>query len=105
MRAWAWLRRCCGRGHWQLEEGCEEALRGVLHELGATVSETDWAVAGAIERTEYTITLGHRRARLTCHTYEGPWLSGDVALVDLIGQRLAERSKAAAPSLPPAPKP
>jgi hypothetical protein len=87
-RAWAFLRRRNARIKLQLAEGSDEALAAVLRDLNAEVSDEDWQVGGAIERTEYRVALGEARAKVVQFSGEGPLIVGDPKLVNLIRERL-----------------
>ena len=93
-RAWAFLLRRKAHIKLQLAEGSDEALAEVLKEIRANISGEDWQVAGAIERTEYQLSLGEARAKVVQFSEEGPLIVGDPELVNLIREQLAARKPA-----------
>ncbi len=76
-RLWAWI----FAARLQIPAARSDALAAALRSLGAEVTEADWQLAGGTERTVFQVTLGARRARLTCDSGEDPVLRGDAALV------------------------
>jgi hypothetical protein len=88
VRAWTWLGRRFGRARVQLDEGVETRLAPALAQLGAHVADEDWSVAGAVERTRWTLVRGNARATLTCYSDEPAVLTGDAALVEAIARAL-----------------
>ncbi len=85
---WSKLRAFLRPARLQLREDQHDALADALRELGATVSEKEGLVAGAVERTIFDVDLAGRRARIVCDSYEGPLLMGDAALVAAVDERL-----------------
>jgi hypothetical protein len=85
---WEKLRDLIRPARLQLREDQMDALFGALEELGATVSEREWQMAGATERTVFQVDLGGRRARVICDSYEGPVLIGDTELIGAVAERI-----------------
>lgn len=85
---WARVLRRLRRKTLRLEESSEPDLFRILNELGATVEEREWGLAGAVEITTAVITLGAAQATLTLRSYEGPTLSGDPELIDRIAKTI-----------------
>jgi hypothetical protein len=81
---WRLLLRRLRRATLRLEEGDEQALLRSVEQLGASVEERDFGVAGAIECTTALIRLGTAEAVLTLRSFEGPTLTGDRELIDRI---------------------
>ena len=85
---WEKLRDLIRPARLQVKEDQRDALFEALGELGATVSEREWQMAGATERTVFQVDLGGRRARVICDSYEGPVLIGDTELIGAVAERL-----------------
>ena len=85
---WARLRDFVRPARLALREDQHDALAAALRTLGATVSERNWQVAGATERSVFDVTLGGRRARMISDSFEGPVLIGDAALISAIREEI-----------------
>ncbi|HQY59977.1 MAG TPA: hypothetical protein PK141_01150 [Polyangiaceae bacterium] len=87
----SWWERLCDLlrpARLELRGDQSDALFEALRELGATVSEREWQMAGATERTVFHVDLHGRRGRVFCDSYEGPRLVGDAELVAAVEKRL-----------------
>ncbi len=85
---WTRLRDFLRPARLELREDQQDALADALRTLGAGVTEREWLVAGATERSVYQVQLGDLQAKIVCYSYEGPVLIGDRALITAVGQAI-----------------
>ncbi len=85
---WARLRDLLRPARLQLREDQTEDLFEALRGLGAAVSERDWQMAGATERTVFQVDLDGRRARIILDSFNGPLLVGPAALIGAVEERV-----------------
>ncbi len=78
----------------QLREDQSDTLFEALRELGAKVSEREWEMAGATERTVFQVNLEGRRGRVFCDSYEGPRIVGDAELIEAVEERVNRGGRA-----------
>ncbi len=73
------------------DPGTFEALKAVLEDVGASLHEEQWGLAGAVELSVTVVEIDGKRLIIEQETYIGVTIRGDRDLVEAIEKLVNER--------------